>query len=186
MSIEPIEGDEHFHQALVKLVPPLWGKPRVASLLLSVIRRVQEFEADVWPIFDAYNINTADDARLAILGRVIGQPNLRWDTETYRAIIRGKIRANRSRGLPDDLIEVLHLIVGTPALVQIEYYSPATAFVALEPGVTFEAGAAEFLLPKTRAAGVQLHFFWSDDPDAAIWDVSTWDGGDVYWNEQIL
>lgn len=156
MALEHIE--HHFHEALVKLVPPFWGKPVIAALLRSYINRVQEFEDDCIEVMNAFNVNTCDATRLAVLGRVVGQPNMGWGTETYRAVVRAKIAANRSHGREDDIVNVIRLATGGDAgAIQCTHLVPATVLVDVAGTITddhFEA--LLFLLPKTRSAGVSM------------------------------
>lgn len=164
MSIEHIE--HHLHEAIVSLVPPLWGKPVVAAILRSYIRRVQELEDDCIAVLSAYDVNTCDATRLAVLGRIVGQSDLGWDLETYRAIVRARIATNRSHGREDDIINVLRLITGSTEPVEITTYSPATMTVTPAEHVDAEHMlAVVFLLRRARAAGVQLHFL-NPPPDA--------------------
>jgi hypothetical protein len=151
---------QHFSEALQALATPFWGKPRIAALLRAYIRRVQELENDAWGVLGAFDVNTADAARLAILGRIVGQHNAGWNTETYRAVIRAKIATNRSHGREDDLVNVLQLAAGLAEPVTIVTYAPATMIITLGETVTDSIMTAlAFLLPKTRSAGVQLHMF---------------------------
>lgn len=168
---------------------PFWGKPRIAALLRAYLRQVQIIEDTVWDVLDRYTITGADTARLDVLGRIVGQPRYWSDDEIYRAVIRGKIRANRSRGLTEDIVEVVQAVTPTDDTVHVEHYSPATAYVWAEAPIADNiATALEFLLPKTRAAGVQLHFFWTEAglDTAMVWDVSTWDDGSVAWDVEVL
>lgn len=165
--MDPI--DNHFNQGLVKLVPPFWGKPRMASLLLAMLNRVQELEDATWDVLDRYTLEGADDARLAVLGRIVGQHNAGWDTETYRAVLRGKIRANKSRGLTDDIIAVVQQVTPTAAEVYIETFVPATMVVWTDASIDASVKTAlTFLLPKTRSAGVALFFAWVNSLDGLI------------------
>lgn len=148
----------HFNLGLVKLIAPFFGKPRIASLMLAMMNRVQELEDATWDVLERYTIDGADDARLDVLGRVVGQPNLGWITETYRAVLRGKIRANRSRGLAIDIVEVCNFV--TPTDEQVLLLEPGYATLIVQPQFEVDAdiqAALVFLLPKTRAAGVQMH-----------------------------
>lgn len=151
---------DFFKQSLVKLAGPFWGKPRLASLLFALIRQVQDLEDTIDAVGLAYQIDTADDARLAILGKVVGQSRLgAWDTETYRAVIRGRIRASRSHGRHDDIVEVILLVTQTTEPILVTHLVPATVLVELgEPVDAEHMIALAFLLPKTRAAGVRLNF----------------------------
>ena len=163
MSLEPIF--RHFGESIVKFAPPFWGLPRVASLLLAMVNRLQELEDEHWGadgLFALYTIDGADDTRLAVLGRIVGQPNQGWNTETYRAVIRGKIRANRSRGLTDDIVEVMRIVPPAEGTVTVFHYVPAT--MAVMPNFETDADqlvALMYLLPKTRSAGVKMHVFFA-------------------------
>ncbi len=165
MALTPKIDNEHFHEALVKLAMPFWGKPRIAALLQAMVNQVQGFEDEVWEVLERYTLDGADDARLAVLGRIVGQHNAGWTTEEYRAVLRGKIRANSSCGRADDIIEVIVLVMQlTTEVVHVYHYSPATAAVLPASIITsFELEALNFLLPKTRSAGVQVHYFFAPE-----------------------
>jgi hypothetical protein len=168
MALTAITGNEHFHAALVKLVGPFWGRPRIASLLLAMTRRVQELEDAAWEVLEIHHIDNADTARLNVLGRIVGQPRFWADDEIYRAVIRAKIAANKSRTLTDDLINVIHIATGSTPEIQVHHYSPATMAVLPHEAFTeAEIEALIFLLPRTRSLGVRMHVFIShiDDGD---------------------
>jgi hypothetical protein len=187
MALSPIT--RHFGEGVVKLIPAFWGKPRIAALLQSFLIPVQELEDVMWQVLAAYKINTADTARLDVLGKIVGQPRFWSNDETYRAVIRAKIRTNRSRGLTTDIVEVVSLVTGTTDPVHVEHYVPATMAVWIETPLEDDIyEALAFFLPKARAAGVSLHFYWTEEglDDAAVWDETTWDDGTIYWNEVIL
>jgi hypothetical protein len=152
----------HFGEALVRLVPPYWGKPRIAALLQAYINQVQAIEDAAWQVANLWDIDTADTARLDVLGKIVGQARCWSDDEVYRRVIRARIRAQRSRGLTNDIIEVVRLIVqsGDGEYVRVYHYSPATMAVLPTTEVSDEdVEALAFLLPKARPAGVQMHAF---------------------------
>jgi hypothetical protein len=189
MATELEQIDDHFEQSLVKFVAPFWGKPRMAALLQSFVARVQELEDATFEVLAAFNIDTADAARLAVLGRIAGQTNYGWSTETYRSVIRAKIRANRSRSTEDDIVDVIRLAMGSEGRIFLQHMVPATCWVWLTDGVDDDhLEALQFLLPKTRAAGVQLQLFWTEDglDTAGIFDTSTFDDGSVFWDVSVL
>lgn len=177
MSLERI--DKHFGAGLVNLIPPFWGKPVIAAILRSYLNRVQQLEDDAWRQLTAFDVNTCDAVRLAVLGRVVCLRNRGWDTETYRRVIRGKIAANKSRGLDVDIQIVTQLALPTELDVVVWSFAPATMLVAPQEPVTPEGQEAlMFLLPKTRAAGVQMHVAFS--PDTATEDYDYTSGGRIY------
>lgn len=171
--------DDHFKQALVKLVAPFWGKPRIASLLWALIRQTQILEDTIKEVGDAYTIDGADDARLAILGKVVGQSRLgAWSTETYRSVIRGRIRAARSHGRSDDIVEVLRLATGITDPIQVEHPGGATVVITLPENVDADTMVAvAFLLPKARAAGIAQHLVNPPPADPLTWASSVSGGG---------
>lgn len=178
----------HFGDGLVKLIGPFWGKPRIASILLSYLNQVQLLEDTCWEVLERYTVDGADTARLDVLGRIVGVPRFWSDDETYRSVIRGKIRTNLSRGLGNDIVEVFQLMLGnTTAHVAIADLVPATLLVATDEAVSAaELEAIEYLLPKARGAGVQMHFFWTEDGAGEhLWGEGLW-GDDAGWNVEIL
>lgn len=174
MTTELEQITRHFGEGLVSLVPSFWGKPVMAAILRSYLRRVQELEDDIFEVLGAFDVRTCDATRLAVLGKIVGQSNLGWDTETYRAVVRAKIAANRSHGREDDLVSVIRLAAGVTTPTEITQTGNATLTITLGETITDAAATAlTFLLPKTRAAGVQLHLFRPTDDDALLWADTT-------------
>ncbi len=174
MALEPI--NDHFNQAIISLVPAFWGKPVIAALLHGYIAQVQQLEDDAWEVLNAFDVRTCDATRLAILGKIVGQANFGWSTATYRAVIMAKIAANKSKGREDDLVRVISLATGATG-VGILAVGFATLYITLPGAITDDQlEALVFLLPRTRAAGVQLQLLvsGSTDPD----DTFLW--GDVW------
>lgn len=171
----------HFHEALLKLVPPLWGKPRAAALLQAFIDRIQAAEDGVWQVLTIRTIDEADTARLDVLGKVVGQPRFDFSDEEYRAVLRAKIRTNRSRGRTDDIIEVVRLASQTEEPVVVHHFPHATMWTV--PGEVLTAAARTallFLLPKARPAGVRQHLLLlpEDSGGAGLSLASLVSGGD--------
>jgi hypothetical protein len=185
MALEHIE--RHFGEGLTALVPPFWGKPVIAALLRSYLNRVQELEGDIFDVLSAFDVRTCDETRLAVLGRIVGQSNLGWDLETYRAVIMARIAANRSHGREQDLITVIGLASGAVGAVVLAIGN-ANLYVTL-PGAITDAAltALRFLLPKTRAAGVGMQLFVSGatEPDEIFRWGDLW-STDEYWAGAVV
>lgn len=158
MALTPIT--RHFGEALVKLAPWAWGRPRIAALLQAYINPLQEIETRAWEVLESRDVNTADTARLDVLGKIVGQPRHWSDDEVYRRVIRARTRAQRSRGLTNDIIAVVRVAGSITTPVVVASFSPATATVTLNEPITAEVlTALQFLLPKARAVGVQMHLY---------------------------
>jgi hypothetical protein len=164
---------KHFFEALVKLVGPLWGRPRIAALLQSYINEVQEIEDAAWEVLEARHVDTATGVHLDTLGAIVGVPRFTSDDGIYRNVIRAKIAANRSTGTTDSLIAVVRLAGDVSSPVLVVHIGPATAYITITEELAAEGLAAlRFLLPKARAAGVQLQLLISgstDPDDTFIW-----------------
>jgi hypothetical protein len=184
MTVELERIERHFGEALVSLIPPLWGKPVVAALLRSYIRRVQEFEDDCFEVLGAYDVNTCDETRLKVLAKIVGQSNFGWSLETFRAVVRARIATNRSHGREEDLINVLRLITGSTAPITLYPLSPATLVVEMgEPVSDEHLIAIVFLLPKARGAGIRLNFIAPTEGGLILDDaVSTLAAANVFDN----
>lgn len=157
---------QHERIAALKLAPPFWGKPFVAALLSAFIAQIQELEDTLWQMLELRTLPLADLPRLKVLGKIVGQPQLGFDTETYRTVIEARARANRSRGTARDLLDVLNILVG-PEQYSISEFGDATLYVlALTPiEVTTPM---RVVLPDTRAAGVGLMFVSSTETGAGV------------------
>ena len=171
MSLET-PNTKHFVEGLVKLIPPLWGKPRVAAWLRSYLNRVQEFEDACWEVLEAYNVDTATGKRLDVLGKIVGQPRYGFTDATYRSVIKARIRAARSLGRYDDLLDVIRLATGITA-VGFELLGRATLDVVIVAVLTDDQHEAlTYLLPKTRAGGVLMHMYHQVSSGGVAYDTS--------------
>ncbi len=165
--------------AILALAPPFWGKPRIVSILVAALDQVQRIEDDAWDILELRTLENADLVRLKVLGKLVGQPRLGFDTEDYRALIRARARANRSQGRALDLVEVMAILVGEANFSMTEGGNATLYISALTPLSDTDVAKVSVILPDTRAAGVGLQFLWSDDPDVFIWG-DPWPGTEVW------
>lgn len=168
MTLERIE--QHTEQAVLSLAPPWWGKPRIAAFLAAFTDRVQALEDDLWDILELRTIDAADLVRLKVLGRFVGQPRLTFDLETYRTVIKARARANVSKGTRTDILAVLRILYGDAGTYTFLELGNATLYITAGAPVA-DPLTATVIIPDTRAAGVGVHFLFSDsDPeDVFLW-----------------
>lgn len=151
-----------------ELAPPFWGKPFVAALTSAFAREIQTLEDTLWEMLELRTIDGADLARLKVIGKIVGQPRLGFDTEHYRTLIKARALANVSRGRGSDIFGVLDLLLG-PGDYAI--YTPGNAtlyLVALQPVDAVGLSMVEQILPDTRSAGVGLELLSSTEADAGF------------------
>lgn len=167
------------HRAAVRdLAGPFWGLPRIAAILVALLDQVQRIEDDAWDILELRTLDNADLVRLKVLGKLVGQPRLGFETEDYRALIRARARANRSQGRAIDLVEVAAILVGAdPGDFNLTEGGNATLYVtALTPLTDTDVAKLRVILPDTRAAGVGVQLLWGEPAAAA--DLFVW--GDIW------
>jgi len=153
-----VRRDQISFEAIQKLVPELWGKPRLATVLLSWTDEVQILEDAIFSVIDGLLLDNAVGPQLALLGRVVGQPNFGWGDDDYRAAIRARIRASRSNGRMIDIKEVVELMTpGVPFKVTPGGNASVTLRWLAPPSVIFSALSQ--ILAATRGAGVKIVAF---------------------------
>lgn len=174
---------DHQEQAIVKLIPPFWGKPRIAVVMLSWLREVQELEDVIAAMILIRELANADNTRLAVLGALVGQGNFGFATETHRRVIGARIATNRSRGIAADILEVAHLLfdgVGDAPLITFQEVGIASILLTVygdtDDDLTF--AAPNNILPDARLGGVSLELFFRSTSDASE-APETFIGGDV-------
>lgn len=140
-----------------KLIPALWGKPRIAAILMSWLNEVQALETAIFATIDARILDNATGAQLRMLGKIVGQANYGWDDVSYRAAIRARVRANLSQGRAIDLWMVANLLA--PGAVVQDGRAPLNARVSWSAPIGVDETAVRQLLSVTRSAAVLLEIF---------------------------
>lgn len=100
------------HQAtgLLKLVPPYWGKPRIAALLLGYLREVQALEDAIWSFVGGIDVETCARYALEGLAKIVGERARPANTETLRTLVRGRIAVNASDTTPPAIDAVIGVL----------------------------------------------------------------------------
>lgn len=89
---------DHEPAGYIKLIPPLLGLPRVASILVGQLEGVQAAEDAVWSVIDGIDVDTADLWALERLAKIVGEARRPDGIEALRTLVKGRILANRSSG----------------------------------------------------------------------------------------
>lgn len=155
---------DHADAAAKRLPQQFKTKPRIVALLRALVSPAQDLEAVFWDLIER-SVDTANDATLDLIGRIVGQDRNGLDNDTFRRYIRARITTRRSNGLLETVIKVCRLIVNDPNLyVQTQITPIATLIVRLRTVAVDNAVAAvviAFLL-QTVSAGVRVTVEWSE------------------------
>jgi hypothetical protein len=149
---------DHARRAILSLNPVFWGKPRIASFVWALTTEVQELEDAIFSVITLRLVDNAGDVQLEVLGRIVGQRNVGgFDTELYRALIKAKIRTNRSRGSLKDIHETLALVHPD----RVEWFQAGWATLGLlaenAPGLILEAATIVLRNAKQAEEGILLY-----------------------------
>lgn len=170
--------DDHAESGVSLLLQEYKDRPRIDALIRSVLNRVQEVEDATWDVLMSRVVDTATGAQLDIIGRIVRQPRISTDDETYRARIKTKIRANRSGARPDDIIEVALLASGIPPekLTYTEL-APLTFIVeTFAPVIDYEvAKTTAELIRFSKPPGVRGSYHYSTLEESETFAFSTTD-----------
>lgn len=176
---------QHEEIAARKLAPPFWGKPFVAALISSFMREIQTLEDTIWEFLELRTLPLADLPRLKVLGKIVGQPRLSFDEETYRTVIEARGLANVSRGRASDILAVLDVLLGSGQYQLTEMGNAVLYVTALQPVDAQGLATVVEILPDVRSAGVGMQFLYSPDADIARWGTATW-GSDEWASTRNL
>ena len=152
---------EHIEQALERLLEQYKGKPRIETLLGIYVDQLQEVEEAFWQLLVERWVDNALGAQLDILGAIVGQKRDGRAEEPFRAMVRARILANRSRGTAEDLIAIVVALLDATAsgAVKFEEHSGAQARVLMQTTFPDVALAdVNALLQYAKAGGVRLFF----------------------------
>lgn len=174
------QNTQRAEDAIVKLVPPFWGKPNIASMLLAYIEQTQELEDACWDVMTSRLLANATGPRLKTIGRIVGQPAFDFSEAEHRALIAVRVALNRTHTHATSVREIFELLAaGDPDLnYTVSDRYPACVLVFAESeiaGKVWRATARDL-----KAAGVSCAIlisspvhaqFLYDDPGGAVPDV---------------
>lgn len=151
----------HAEDGILKFAAPFWGKPRWAALFVAIARQIQELEDAACDVIEKRMLANATSAQLAVLGGLVGQTDPGLGEETFRMLIRVRIRINRSEGRRDDLIEVLQLLGIPMAQRTLLVDSPPAKYrLHLTGTLPLPIGLLSDLLNQTVSGGVGVAVTW--------------------------
>lgn len=163
-----VQVEDHCEDGKAKLLYQFADSTKLRDLLCTYLDQTQDLEAAFWQLLTLRGLDVAEGVNLDALGALVGQDRLGdASDDDYRSLIRARIRANRSRGTAEDLIDVLRLVLGSDEGIVWEENYPASASISYLGGVLpYDAELVWLLLRLAKPAGVSLAFvFLYTDPE---------------------
>lgn len=149
--------------------------PRMVELVKIAGEVVQDLEDQIQDlIFDRF-LAVAVGAQLDQYGSILTEPRRGLSDEDYRAILTTRIKANRSNGTPDEMLEILEgLFGGLDLPIQfIEWFPAAVGFVVFTDGPLPSAAALQRIdlaMQRSAPAGVRVHSIMAAKPKPFAFD----------------
>lgn len=147
--------------------------PRNQVVMDAVMAQVQELEDAFWQLLTAFDLDTATDDQLLLLGKLVGEGQLGRADEDFRAAIRARILVNRSEGKVGQLYAIgAALIPDEDVLHCITQYDGSLAYEFRGDLAAFTLSNIARLLKKAKAGGVRIDtVFVQEDVDdtGLIW-----------------
>lgn len=110
----------HEPEALFKLPPSMWGKPRIACFLIVLMEGIQALEDAIWTYLDGIDVDTCERYALEGLAAIVGEDARPVSTDALRTYVKARIAVNRSDGTPDALADVIRALTdGTIAMLTV-------------------------------------------------------------------
>lgn len=145
----------HANKACSRLIMR-FQKPAILALTRAIGDEIQEAENMMWQVLLSRYLDHAEGVSLRYLGARVHEP---WQGQTdaeYRVRIRARIRINRSRGGPEDILDVARLLGAAGDIENTGNASMRFTVRALPTNPLVRAQLAG-LLGETRSAGVRLY-----------------------------
>lgn len=175
---------DHAARAKARLLAQYRDKPKLAGVLGALVNSVQEIEVALFDVLEQTAVATAVGVWLDRLGAIVGEPRDGASDADFRKYISARIRANRSHGTFEDVIEVIEawgnatFFTGDVTLTELgraSFHLDISGDIIPFSTIADAAHLARLarLLPKTRAGGVGAQLLWSPDAEANIFTFSS-------------
>lgn len=102
---------DHAEQMLDLLIEQFKRKPNFEALLASFAASIQEIEDMFYDLLTKRGLDTAFGKQLDVIGAIVGEPRNAREDEKYRIWIKARIKLNVSSGTPDEILEILQLVL---------------------------------------------------------------------------
>lgn len=163
MSLSEITN--HADLAIGLLLDQFRDQANLEAFLRALMVPVQRLEATAHDLDTEMRLDNAIGAQLDMIGRIVDLPRGDMGDEAYRTRLRAHIRANLSEGTPDDLLEVLRLMVPTNDISLEEYPTGVVMRIADTLAEDPDAIVAELRRTRPAAVPMSLEYTLAEDED---------------------
>jgi hypothetical protein len=160
------QNTDYLGEARGRLLEQFKNLPRIDGVLVALMAEVQQLEDAMYEVLVdrlLQNYEATGDM-LDKLGAIVGEPRQGFDDATYSVLIGARIKANRSDGKHETLIDLTTLLVPTAEQIKFREYLKAVEIEANDVQVNPLVIWRDFL-NRAKAAGTSLRFFFGLRPN---------------------
>lgn len=171
----------HVSEAIGNLITYFRDKPNWMAFVTALCGEIQTIEDVLWDMYNALDIDQAEGDQLDNLGVKAGEPRYGRGDDDYRLAIRVRIAVNISRGTPEDIMNVLHLITEDKS-IRITDKFPAGYYATILDALDPTDDPSEWIgyVQDATGAGIEAVLVAHVDP-VFMWDYVYYEDGDGIW-----
>lgn len=155
----------------------------ITLLITALCGAVQDVENALAQLYSQRALDVAIGTQLDVLGKIVGQARDGLSDDDYRRYIRARIAANRSGGVPEDVLRVASLVldVATSGVLFIRDVEDATFVLEVRDHAVDAATAAALrdLVVAATSAGVRIVVVYAARPLAQTFRFDAGPGWDL-------
>lgn len=140
-------------------------KPKFQAWSDIIARQFQDLEDALQGLATIADIDGSVGAQLDVLGRIVGQPRVGLDDDTYRVYIRARIVARRSDGSGEALYKVFRQLLGSIGFSLRQGWVKSFALTVRGTLTDAQALAAGDFLHDSKEAGARAILEFTTVPD---------------------
>ncbi len=172
----------HTADAQARLITQYQGSENMEAIVSAFGEQIQNAEDTLYDVLVQSAIDDAIGLQLDDIGDIVGQKRQGMEDAEYRTFVRARIKANRSSGRPEELIEILYLILSgqpVPPSDPIMYRELYPASIEMESSEVTSSATIIWrdFLNRAKPAGVRLGFIYTEAAAADAFTFSDQGGG---------
>lgn len=157
---------DHEAEGIALLISQFRDKAKLEILLRAWLEQVQALEDAFWDLYVKRSIDAGEGVMLDVIGRIVGQPRgANAADAAYRPWLRARVLVNKSKGKPEQLIQIVRVVVDEDPLVfggvpiRAEELYPASFVLYADAPIRPDDGAGlGQLIGEAKALGVNASF----------------------------
>ena len=147
--------------------------PKLKALLEVVLNQLKQTESAFEEIRELKSLD--------VLGKIVGQERSGMNDDDYALWIKARVLLNRSRGTPEDLLQILNILLGDGS--EIREHPEAAFTVLLQKMIHHDPAKIWEIIREAAPLGVKAHLQVALKEPVFRFDMPEYVNG--YWSEQI-